>query len=132
MRLIKHKLAQIVVVAVLLTGLASLAVVPASAAETCKGGQSTMVDGKCPGYQCGKGDTAVHTTIDFGCVGEKCQASADRCNAIIDVTFAIIRFLSTGVGLVIVGSLIYAGIQFASSKGDPKASELAQGRIQNT
>lgn len=80
--------------------------------------------------QCGKGENKVETSIDFGCKGQSC--TAPDCSAIIDVTFAVIRFLSAGVGLVIVGSLIFAGIQYSGSRGDPKAVEMAQMRIRST
>jgi hypothetical protein len=38
--------------------------------------------------------------------------------------------LSYGVGLVIVGSLTYAGIQYTGSRGDPNANAQAVKRIQ--
>lgn len=75
-------------------------------------------------YQCGGGDNAVKTTINFGCKG--------KGNAVTDLTFAIIRFLSNGVGIIIVGSLIVAGIQYTMSKGDPQAAAHAVERIRNT
>jgi len=71
--------------------------------------------------QCGGDKTAYKPSIDLGCKGQG--------NAILDLTFAIIRFLSYGVGLVIVGSLTYAGIQYIGSRGDPNANALAVKRI---
>jgi hypothetical protein len=53
-------------------------------------------------------------------------------NAILDFSFAIINFLTDGAGLVIVGSLIYAGIQYSTSAGDPQATARAQGRIRQS
>jgi len=47
----------------------------------------------------------------------------------MDITFAIIRFLSIGVGLVLVGSMVVAGIQYAGSRGDPNSTAQAQKRI---
>ena len=64
---------------------------------------------------------AVHTDINFGCKG--------KGNAIMDLTFAIVRFLSTGVGFVLVASMIWAGIQYTSSRGDPQATAKAIQRI---
>lgn len=72
-------------------------------------------------YHCGGGSNAVKTSINIGCKGTG--------NAIIDAMFAIIRFLSTGVGLVLVASMIWAGIQYTSSRGDPQATSQAIGRI---
>lgn len=69
------------------------------------------------------------TTIDFGCKGANCKGN---CSAPIDLTFAIIRFLSAGVGLVVVASMVIAGIQYTTSRGDPQASAAAMKRIQST
>jgi hypothetical protein len=62
--------------------------------------------------------------IDIGC--------KNKGNPIIDALFAIIRFLSYGVGLIIVGSLIVAGIQYTMAKDDPQAVAGAQKRIKST
>lgn len=67
---------------------------------------------------------AVKTTIDIGCKG--------KGNPIADMIFAIIRILSDGVGLVVVGSLVVAGIQYSASRGDPKATANAITRIRTT
>jgi hypothetical protein len=66
----------------------------------------------------------VHTTINIGCKG--------KGNPIADATFAVIRFLSNGVGLVIVGSLVYGGIQYSASRGDPQATAMAVNRLRST
>lgn len=95
-------------------------------------------DDSSPGHQCGSQDNAVRTTIDFGCYGEACvkASSSAYCasphSAVIDLIFAIIRFLSYGVGLIIVASLIVAGIQYSTSQGDPKATAAAETRIRST
>jgi len=65
--------------------------------------------------------TQYTPSIDLGCQG--------KGNAILDLMFAAIRFLSIGVGLVIVASLVYAGIQYTGSRGDPNANALAIKRI---
>jgi hypothetical protein len=77
-------------------------------------------------FSCGGGGkgSVVHTTIDFGCVGHG--------NGLLDLTFAIVRFLSAGVGIIIVGSLVFAGIQYTASRGDPSATAAAVKRVQNT
>ena len=77
-----------------------------------------------PSQCCGSGDSAVTTSIDLGCKA--------KGNPIMDALFAIIRFLSIGVGLVIIGSLVVAGIQFTSSRGDPQGSANALKRVQST
>lgn len=75
-------------------------------------------------YVCGGGENEIKTSVDFGCKG--------KGNAMLDLAFAIIRFLSNGAGLVIIGSLVWAGIQYSGSRGDPQSSALAINRIQST
>ncbi len=91
----------------------------------------------CPGASCTFQDTktvtsgrhycgdppGVTTSINIGCEG--------KGNPILDMLFAFVRFLSAGVALVIVGSMIWAGIQYTSSRGDPQATAKAVSRIQS-
>lgn len=74
-------------------------------------------------HYCGSGDSKIYTSINFGCKGEG--------NAIVDMLFAIIRVLSNGVGLVLIGSLIYGGIQYTGSRGDPQSTAMAVNRIRS-
>ncbi|HEX3568536.1 MAG TPA: hypothetical protein VHT70_02555 [Candidatus Saccharimonadales bacterium] len=84
-------------------------------------------------YWCGSGKNAVNISINIGCKGQSCQSrNTDGCSAIIDAAFAIIRFLSAGVGLVVVASIVWAGIQYTTSRGDPGATAQAIERIRNT
>src|SRR6185503_12124266 len=72
------------------------------------------------GYQCGSGKNKVGVSINIGCQGEKCKTSnKDGCSALLDAVFAIVRFLSAGVGLVVIGSLIWAGVQYSMAADDP-------------
>lgn len=73
-------------------------------------------------HACGSGSDKYVPSIELGCRG--------KGNPIMDLMFAMIRFLSYGVGLVIVGSLTYAGIQYTGSRGDPNANALAIKRLQ--
>src|ERR1700694_1495994 len=77
--------------------------------------------------QCGDGHPnngpAYKPSIDIGCIGHG--------NAIEDALFGIIKFLTDGAGLVIVASLIYAGIQYTASRGDPQATAQAVKRIRS-
>jgi len=88
-------------------------------------------------YQCGSGSDAIPTSINFGCYGNACVNSSQGTycstshSALLDLLFAIIRFITDGVGLVIIGSLIVAGIQYSISKGDPKGLEKALERIKS-
>jgi len=95
------------------------------------GGPSSLSSGS---PQCGSGQSAVKMTIDIGCRGASCKAnnSTQGCNAILDATFAIIRIMSDGVGLIVIGSIVYAGIQYSTSRGDPNKTKEAITRIRNT
>jgi hypothetical protein len=76
---------------------------------------------------CGAGDgvnSGVGTAIAIGC--------QNKGNPITDMLFAVIRFLSNGVGIVIIGSIIYGGIQYSTSGGDPQKAAAAMGRIRAT
>jgi hypothetical protein len=109
-------------VAFVALSLVSFAAVPTStvgAAEEKISFEKTVVTT----HKCGGGDDAVKVSIDIGCYG--------KGNALLDATFAIIRLLSTGVGIVIVISTIVAGIQYATSAGDPSAVQKAIGRLTN-
>jgi hypothetical protein len=80
-----------------------------------------------PSHICGAGDgvkSGVGTAIAIGC--------QNKGNPITDMLFAVIRFLSNGVGIVIIGSIIYAGIQYTTSGGDPQKAASAMGRIRAT
>lgn len=80
------------------------------------------------GHQCGKGDNVVKTRINFGCLGDKAPT---KMSPIEDMLYAFIRFLSIGVGIVIIGSIIVAGIQYSTSEGNPEATQASKDRIRN-
>ncbi|HET9174246.1 MAG TPA: hypothetical protein VFN56_03115 [Candidatus Saccharimonadales bacterium] len=84
----------------------------------------TMIISSSTGYPCGAPGQQVHTSIDLGCKG--------KGNPILDMTFGIIRFLSYGVGFIVVASIIVAGIQYTTSQGDPQAAAAAEKRIKST
>lgn len=69
----------------------------------------------------GPPNAPVPTSIDFGCTGTG--------NPITDLSFAIIRLLSDGVGIAVIASVIVGGIQFSTSRSDPQATSAAIGRI---
>lgn len=80
-----------------------------SAGDTCGGGANNK---------------SVDVSINIGCRG--------KGNAIADMAFAVIRFLSAGVGLVIIASIIVGGIQYSGSRGDPQATAMAVNRIRSS
>jgi hypothetical protein len=75
-------------------------------------------------YYCGGTKDRIYTSINLGCAG--------KGNATVDLAFAIIRFLSAGVGLVVIASIVYGGIQYTMSRGDPQATAAAVDRIRNS
>jgi hypothetical protein len=90
---------------------------------------------------CGAGSGLVTTSINFGCKGNNCSYSEENAtgspasycstyhNGITDLIFAIIRFLSDGVGLVVIASVMVGGIQYIGARGDPNATSLAVNRL---
>lgn len=70
------------------------------------------------------GNSSVKISLKIGC--------QSKGNSIVDMLFAFIRFLSLGVGIVVVGSVIVAGIQYTTTRGDPQAVAGAQRRIYST
>ncbi len=70
--------------------------------------------------QCG----SVTTSINFGCSGGGTPALA--------LLFAVIRFLSAGVGLVVIASVVFAGIQYSLAGSDPQTVTKAKKRITNS
>lgn len=105
-RLLKYKL--LLTATILMTLLSVIVVSPSVSAAT----------------PCGEGDSMYTPSVEIGCT--------NKGNAITDATFGIIRFLTNGVGLVLIGSLVYAGIQYAASRGDPQATASAIKRIEST
>lgn len=73
---------------------------------------------------CGGGDKAVAVGIKLGCKG--------KGSPVTDMAFAIIRFLSTGAGVLIVASLVWAGVQYTMATDDPGKVGEAKQRIINT
>ncbi len=85
---------------------------PAFAVKVCGGGPQPNGGGTYP---------STNTAIDLGCTG--------KGNPIMDMLFGVIRFLAAGVGVVIIGSTIFAGVQYATARDSPEAVQKAKGRI---
>lgn len=96
------------------------------------GGSFKTGDNTSAPYQCGSGANAVRVSIDFGCQGKNCKTSLPKgCSAMLDAVFAIVRFLSVGVGVVVVASMVWAGLQYTMARADPNAIGQAKERILN-
>jgi len=120
--------------------------------EDCPG-NATPVNGQCPvvldsgqtapDNGCGAQPT-VRTSIDFGCRGDTCvnpniagyNPNSAFCssyeNPVLDALFSILQFLSDGVGVLVVASIIVGGIQFTLSRDNPEAAMKARSRIQTS
>jgi hypothetical protein len=76
------------------------------------------------GRVCGEGENKVNISFNLGCRGVG--------NPIVDLLFAVTRFLSIAVGITVVGSIILGGIQYSASAGKPEATAKAVARISNS
>ncbi len=97
---------------------------PPAPGTTSGGGSGNTPRPSGGGSQCGGDGREVGVAINIGCKGEG--------NPIVDMTFAVIRILSIGVGVAVVASVVFAGIQYTSSSGDPQAVAKAKERIIST
>ena len=73
-------------------------------------------------------DDNYYTKFNFGCVGEK---GPKGLNPIEDLAFAVLRFLSVGVGIAVVIAVIGAGIQYTASEGNAEVTTKAKKRIRS-
>jgi hypothetical protein len=81
------------------------------------------------GHLCGNTDNAVKTKFNFGCLGD--SYTQGDLGPIEDLLYALIRFMSVGVGIVLVGAIIISGIQYSTSEGNPETTVAAKNRIQS-
>lgn len=72
---------------------------------------------------CGGAGDQVSTTINFGC--------SHSGNPVIDLLFAVIRFLTAGVGVVVIAVVIIGGVQYVTAQGEPQKQAAARGRVIN-
>ena len=115
----KHKFRKFLILPSLLLIFLFSAAPAVSAASTCPTGTNGN-------YCCGDSTNGgpVVTSIDLGCKG--------KGNPILDMSFAIIRLLSDGVGIVVVASVVVAGIQYTAARNDPQNIANATNRIRAT
>lgn len=65
----------------------------------------------------------VQTSIDYGC--KKIAGSGAQSSPIFSLLIVVINFLAVGVGIVVVGGIVWGAIQYISSNGN--ASKTQQG-----
>ena len=73
------------------------------------------------GFKCGEGPDAIETRFKLGC--------KEKGNAISDMLFALVKFLTVGIGIILVLSIIIAGIQYTTSGGSAEETQKAKDRI---
>jgi hypothetical protein len=102
------------------------------AKASASGGQGLVFsNGKSEGkYQCGNGKNAVKIKFNLGCLGNAYTQS--ELGPIEDLLFALLRFMSIGVGVLVAGSIIVAGIQYSTSQGNAEVTQSAKNRIQSS
>jgi len=98
---------------------------PNSTFKVSINGEATL-DGE---HYCGKGANQVRISFDIGCLGNAYDGQA--YNPVLDMMFALLRFISAGVGLIVIGSIIWAGIQYSTSRGNPQSTEASIKRVTN-
>jgi hypothetical protein len=79
-------------------------------------------------------DRNVKTRFDFGCLGTKFAETGEGkagISPILDLAFAFVRFMSIGVGIVMVASMIMSGIQYSMSEGNAEVTQKAKARIRS-
>ncbi|HLZ15298.1 MAG TPA: hypothetical protein VKQ34_04920 [Candidatus Saccharimonadales bacterium] len=119
--------------AVALFGGIALAAPSVSAVSSASSQGVSFSNGATGRYQCGSGNNRVNVAINIGCYGSNGHCSnQDGCSAIMDAAFAIIRALSAGVGVVVVASVVWAGVQYTMSRGDPNETAKALTRVRET
>lgn len=135
MHSLKHKLSIVFLLTALLGSSLAVVLPSDSAYAASKSKDSYSLSYEDGDHVCGSGKDAIKMSIGIGCKGDNCHKNATFCggdnSAAMDATFAIIKFLSNGAGLILVGSLVYAGIQYSLTRGDPQAVAAAQMRIRS-
>lgn len=94
-------------------------------------GASVFATSSGGGYICGNmkdNSKNLETNFNFGCLGPE---APDGTGPIQDLAYAIIRFMSVGVGIALVASIVYAGIQYSAAEGNPEATQASKNRIRD-
>ncbi len=123
---IKITLALMTVAAFLLTTVGtSLAATPT---DTSSGGSSSTL------YKDSQCDPAAKATcVSYDPNADKCSVKQEAaCNPVQDYLNPFIKLLSGVAGLAIVIGIIYAGIQYSMSEGDPQKVSAAKRHAKNS
>lgn len=125
MRSLKQTISTILISWLIILGIVVPVFLPSSvsAQRTVKSGGGTCPDGYIK--------LSVPLQDGSDCVLESDENTELKDNSIIVYTRNIVRFLSAGVGIVIVLMIIVGGIQYITSQGNPQATASAKNRITN-
>jgi hypothetical protein len=113
---------------------------PTSNMAACVAGYNGSKAQKTLDIICGSysGDNKDACTFGYGkgacSIDDPNQNNIDKClnaNPIVTTLNLVINFLSAGVGIVIVGSIIYGGIQYSWAGNNANQVAAAKDRIQN-
>lgn len=100
----------------------SLFALPASAADPikvkCPDDNGRTIGGQ-KIYCCG----TAQTSIDFNCKSTK--GSAPGANTVTNLLLTIIDFMAVGVGLAVVGGIVFGALRYSSANGN--AAQAQQG-----
>jgi len=105
---------------------AQLDLMAASAATTTDGGGGS---GPAPVAACPDGE--VQLSVKVNATDSGCVKPDPNGGVIITYLKMILKFMSGGVGIVILLMLTIAGIQYMTAAGQPEQVKLAKSRIQN-
>jgi len=72
----------------------------------------------------------VQTSIDYGC--QKIAGSGAQASPIFSLLIVVINFLAIGVGIVVVGGIVWGAIQFISSNGNAQKTQQGVSYIVNS
>lgn len=126
-KFIKHKVS--IFYGVILVGLIT-SVVIGTGALAASPSPSASPTPQVHGFGQGNGTSqcdGVKTSLNFGCQGTSLQE-----NPVLGLLYAVIRFLTAGVGIVVIISVVIGGVQYTMSRGDPSATAAAVTRITNS
>lgn len=102
-------------------------------AQENPGGVGDTGDGNIQG-DCGEGyiQLSIAVELDDGTVSNCLPKNGTGANNPIFIYMrAIIRFLTAGVGLAVIITIVVSGIQYMTSRGNPQSIQKAQQRLGN-
>lgn len=72
---------------------------------------------------------SVKTSIDFGC---KSTGSGVQATPVFALLLAVVNFLAIGVGIVVVGGILWGAFQYITANGNSGKTEQAMNIVVNS